>query len=124
MDMAMENQKPIEGEGKGRRSVGSSIIVAVVGAFSLLYLINPTFGVFELIPDNIAGFGNIDEAGAAMLLISCLSYFGLISGDCSVASRKNRKASSTSKSRTADYQPELTVSPRAFAAAAAMILGM
>ncbi len=77
MVMAMQNQKPIEGEGKGRRSVGSSIIVAVVGAFSLLYLINPTFGVFELIPDNIAGFGNIDEAGAAMLLISCLSYFGL-----------------------------------------------
>jgi uncharacterized membrane protein YkvA (DUF1232 family) len=35
----------------------------------LLYLINPGAGVIELIPDNIPGIGNLDEAGATALLI-------------------------------------------------------
>lgn len=43
-------------------------IVAVLAFLSLLYLINPGFGVFELIPDNIPFIGNIDEGMAAYLL--------------------------------------------------------
>jgi hypothetical protein len=34
-------------------------------------------GIFELIPDNLPIIGNIDEAGAAVLLIAALKYFGV-----------------------------------------------
>lgn len=54
-----------------------NILVIIVGLLSLLYLFNPTAGVFELIPDNIPGIGNLDEATAVLLLISCLRYFGI-----------------------------------------------
>ena len=37
--------------------------------FSVVYIINPTFGVFEFIPDNWPLIGNLDEAGATALLI-------------------------------------------------------
>lgn len=60
-----------------KRSVLSSILVGVIGAFSALYLFNPTAGFLELIPDNIPIVGNLDEAAAAGLLISCLAYFGV-----------------------------------------------
>jgi len=54
-----------------------SILVIIVGLLSLLYILNPTAGLFELIPDNIPGIGNLDEATAVFLLISCLRYFGI-----------------------------------------------
>lgn len=38
-----------------------------------LYILNPTFGVFELIPDQLPLIGNIDEGAAFMLL-----WFGLM----------------------------------------------
>jgi uncharacterized membrane protein YkvA (DUF1232 family) len=53
-----------------------SILVALVGLISVVYLVNPTAGFFELIPDNIPFVGNLDEAGAMALLISSLRYFG------------------------------------------------
>jgi len=65
-----ENQPP------KKRGVVNSVIVAVIGGLSAIYLLNPTAGFIELIPDNIPVFGNLDEAGAAALLISCLAYFG------------------------------------------------
>lgn len=37
-----------------------------------LYIINPTAGILELIPDNIPIWGNLDEAGATALLIFCI----------------------------------------------------
>lgn len=54
-----------------------SIFVFIMGLLSALYLINPTAGLFELIPDNIPLVGNLDEATAAFLLIESLNYFGL-----------------------------------------------
>ena len=54
-----------------------NILVALTGIISLLYLINPGMGVFELIPDNLPIIGNLDEAGAAVLLIAALNYFGV-----------------------------------------------
>ena len=42
-----------------------------------MYLLNIGAGFIELIPDNIPLVGNLDEAGAAALLIMCLSYFGI-----------------------------------------------
>lgn len=50
--------------------------VLLVGLLALIYLLNPTAGVFELIPDNIPLVGNLDEAAAMMLLLMCLRHFG------------------------------------------------
>ena len=41
--------------------------------FSLVYLVNPTAGVLEFIPDNIPFLGNLDEAGATTMLIWAIS---------------------------------------------------
>jgi len=54
-----------------------SLVIAIVGLISLIYIINPTAGFIELIPDNLPIVGNLDEAAATALLLSCLSYFGV-----------------------------------------------
>lgn len=54
-----------------------SIVIAIIGIISLIYIINPTAGLIELIPDNFPIVGNLDEAAATVLLLSCLSYFGI-----------------------------------------------
>jgi hypothetical protein len=51
--------------------------VALTGLLAALYLINPTAGFFELLPDNIPFLGNLDEATATMILIAVLRYFGI-----------------------------------------------
>ena len=51
-------------------------MVAIIGIVCLLYILNPTFGVFELIPDNIPLIGNIDEGLATTGLLYALNYFG------------------------------------------------
>ncbi len=85
----MENQKSIEPDGEKKRSIGSSVVVGILGAISAVYLFNPTAGLFELIPDNFPVIGNLDEAAAAMLLISCLAYFGVDIGG--LFGRKSKK---------------------------------
>ena len=52
------------------------LAVFVVGFVSLIYLLNPTMGVFELIPDNLPLIGNLDEVGATALLFYALRHFG------------------------------------------------
>lgn len=51
--------------------------VILVGLLSLIYLINPTAGIIEIIPDNIPFVGNVDEGLATVLLISAIRYFGV-----------------------------------------------
>ena len=53
------------------------ILVFCIGLLALLYLLNPTAGVFEVIPDNLPLVGNLDEAAAVALLLMCLKYFGI-----------------------------------------------
>ena len=53
------------------------VIVFCIGLLSLLYILNPTAGVFEIIPDNLPLVGNLDEATAVALLLICLKYFGI-----------------------------------------------
>lgn len=48
-------------------------VLIVMILFSLVYLVNPTAGVLEFIPDNIPFLGNIDEAGATTMLIWAIS---------------------------------------------------
>jgi len=45
-------------------------------ALSGIWLLNFTFGIFE-IPDNLPLVGNIDEAIAAWVLFTALEYLGL-----------------------------------------------
>lgn len=54
-----------------------NIAVGAIGLVSFLYLLNPTFGLFEFIPDAVPFIGNLDEATASFLFLSSLSYFGL-----------------------------------------------
>lgn len=43
-------------------------IVMVLMGIGILYLLNPTAGVLELIPDNLPLVGNLDDAAAAILV--------------------------------------------------------
>ncbi len=51
--------------------------VTCLGLLSLLYLVNPSAGIFELIPDNLPVIGNMDEAAATALFLAALRYYGL-----------------------------------------------
>ena len=51
--------------------------VILGGVIGLIYLLNPTAGFFEIIPDNIPIIGNLDEASAVLLVLNCLRYFGV-----------------------------------------------
>lgn len=53
-----------------------SLLVALVAILSALYLINPTAGIIEFLPDNLPFVGNLDEATAAAVLLACARYFG------------------------------------------------
>lgn len=50
----------------------------LLGLFSLIYILNPGAGIFELIPDSLPLVGNLDEAGAVTLLLMSLRYFGIL----------------------------------------------
>ena len=54
-----------------------SLLALAGGLFGVFYILNPTAGLFELIPDNIPLIGNMDEAAAVFLVMGCLRYFGI-----------------------------------------------
>lgn len=62
---------------KATRSPAKSLLIGILTALMVLYLVNPTAGVFEFIPDNFPVVGNLDEATATAVLLGCLSYFGI-----------------------------------------------
>lgn len=43
-------------------------IIYPLSIIGVIYLLNPTAGVIELIPDNLPLVGNLDEAAAALLV--------------------------------------------------------
>ena len=51
------------------------IMVVGAGVVGAIYVLNPTAGIIELIPDNFPIVGNLDEAAATALVINCLVYF-------------------------------------------------
>lgn len=42
-------------------------LIYLISAVGFIYLLNPTFGLLELIPDNFPVVGNLDEGAAALL---------------------------------------------------------
>ena len=65
-----------------------SIGVAVLGLIGLIYILNPTAGIIEIIPDAIPIIGNLDEAAAVALVLGALRYFGI---DLTRFFKKDRK---------------------------------
>ena len=43
-------------------------LVYLISFVGFIYLLNPTFGILELIPDNMPIVGNLDEGAAALLV--------------------------------------------------------
>jgi uncharacterized membrane protein YkvA (DUF1232 family) len=74
---------PVDGQFKvvppesGVNKTVKALLVAIIGVIATIYLVNPTAGIIECLPDNIPVIGNLDEAGATAILISCLAYFGI-----------------------------------------------
>ncbi len=48
-------------------------LVYLIGILGLIYILNPTAGIIELIPDNIPIIGNLDEGGAFLAI-----WYGLL----------------------------------------------
>ena len=49
--------------------MGKKALAFIVSAAAIVYILNPTFGVYELLPDNMPIVGNLDEATATAILI-------------------------------------------------------
>jgi len=58
-------------------AVVKNMIIITLGAVGMLYLMFPTLGIFELIPDAIPFIGSLDEFTATVLVINTLAYYGL-----------------------------------------------
>ena len=88
-DSAAPNTPPPGASSTGASSTGTSSTgaakaskrsgaLAIAGvAVSMLYLVNPTVGVFELIPDVIPVVGNLDEVFFTGLLLTSLARLGI-----------------------------------------------
>lgn len=88
-DSAAPNTPPPGASSTGASSTGTSSTgaakaskrsgaLAIAGvAVSMLYLVNPTAGVFELIPDVIPVVGNLDEVFFTGLLLTSLARLGI-----------------------------------------------
>ncbi len=85
----MEKEETVNGKVEEKKNPLTSVVVGAVGLFSAIFLLNPGFGAILEIPDNIPVIGNLDEAAAAALLISCLAYFGVDLGG--LFGRKSKK---------------------------------
>ena len=63
--------------GTGANSGSGKMKWLIAAGVCGLYLVYPSFGIFELIPDNLPIIGNLDEAAATTGLLISLSNLGL-----------------------------------------------
>lgn len=49
-------------------------LIILLAILAVVYILNPTAGLFELLPDNLPVLGNVDEALAAYVLYSAIAY--------------------------------------------------
>ena len=79
----IEPERETRAEKENGRPAWLVFLLAVIG---LVYLLNPTGGLLELIPDNIPLIGNLDEGVAAVLVWQGISRLR------SIKKEKTRKA--------------------------------
>lgn len=60
-----------------RRSMMGNLISVIGLLLAGIYLANPGWGIVELLPDNIAGIGNLDEFIATSIFLASLSRLGI-----------------------------------------------
>lgn len=53
------------------------LVIIVVGVIAVIYLLNPTAGILEFLPDNLPVVGNLDEAAAVAILVNTFAYYGI-----------------------------------------------
>lgn len=64
---------------KSARPDPSTLIINIgIAILCAIYILNPTAGFLEFIPDNLPVVGNLDEASATAGLLYALSNLGLI----------------------------------------------
>lgn len=68
----MKGQDPVGGGRTWTKDIGMGLAAVVC----VVYLLNPSAGILELIPDNIPVIGNLDEVAATILLLRAAAYFG------------------------------------------------
>ena len=79
----MKPKKGVEqhtGKSKRKSKLTTRLLAPVFGALAVLYLFNPTAGLFELLPDNLPLLGNLDEGAAVLLLTNVLAWYGFDPG--------------------------------------------
>ena len=57
-------------------SKGSRTVAWIVLSLGAVYLLNPLFGV-DIIPDNLPGVGNLDEAAVVLVVLGALRYLNI-----------------------------------------------
>jgi len=80
MNEQQGDRRPVQGElvdEEQPKSPASTLMMLVVGALAALYLINPSAGILELLPDNLPIIGNLDEVAATTILLASLAHFGV-----------------------------------------------
>ncbi|MFM7051048.1 MAG: hypothetical protein ACKOYN_02800 [Planctomycetota bacterium] len=60
-----------------RRGCIATTVACVLALFSGAYLVNPTLGVFEFLPDNLPIVGNLDEAFFTLVFFGALTALGI-----------------------------------------------
>ncbi|MCB9455892.1 MAG: DUF1232 domain-containing protein [Anaerolineaceae bacterium] len=53
------------------------MFIIFLALVALLYLLNPTLGIFEFLPDNLPLVGNLDEGLAVVILLNTARYYGI-----------------------------------------------
>ncbi len=70
MEDRKNNQSVEEKEVRKKMPVWLVYLLSLIG---IVYLLNPTAGILELIPDNLPIVGNLDEGAAALFVWQGLS---------------------------------------------------
>jgi len=73
-----------------------SWLVYTMAVIGVIYILNPTFGLLEFIPDNLPIIGNLDESVAVMLILA-----GIVEA---LEGKKVRKSQEKSTSQTTEIE--------------------
>jgi uncharacterized membrane protein YkvA (DUF1232 family) len=68
-----------------------SWLVYLLSILGVIYLLNPTFGVLEFIPDNLPLVGNMDEGVAVMLILAGIAEMSAAKNTRKAAKENNKQ---------------------------------